>query len=445
MTDSLTFSECLQLVMQKHKLSLGHLSAMINSRSELRHVLANDSTPTTRQRLFQKLLDSHLFDEDDYQRLSQSLEISNLGVGRYRFQKAIEGIFAGEPLEQVKPIFTDNGISLNERLLSFDKAEKIEVICFNCCFRSLVDALKPLFENVQQDIHMRHYLHASANYSLSAEYVESVLPILFDPRYYSYIRTNSAENQMPSLSGNLLFIRAIVKNEIQEMCFVFSTDGIALELPGASNAQIFSFVNKALSNAKPQPVPLKEEYPYQMDFPSLCMTFLSHELNRATYAFTNDLCFQQTPTDIAIAAFLDKGITSNEDAQKIIQRTRSIHEQRYHNFYHKKKSTYRIMTENGCKEFLETGVSAEHFVGFRPFTPAERKSIFENMIAAANNNTFFIPLLLKDGSLKHHYNLVCYDKLGVSIDEKDTDYDISKGYRSVFLMHPLFTKQYMDS
>ena len=102
------------------------------------------------------------------------------------------------------------------------------------------------------------------------------------------------------------------------------------------------------------------------------------------------------------------------------------------------------MTYAGCQEFLNTGKSAEHFVGFRAFTPIERKTIFGNMIRAAKENPYFIPLLLKDHHFNHRYNLVCYEKLGVSIDVKDTDYDISNGYRSLFLVNPSFTKQFMD-
>jgi len=444
MTEPLTFSECLQQIMHKHKLSLGNLAAMIGSRADLRHVLADDATPIIRNRLFQKLQESCLFEQADYTKLKQSLEISCLGVERYRFQRAIEGILAGRPFETPVDIMTDSGCSLTERMSTLMSAEKIEIICFNSCFHSLVAALKPLFDDPERDIHMRHYLHSAANYSLSAEYVESVLPIIFDPRYFSYIRNASVETQMPCISGNLLFIRAILKNEIIEMCFAFPSEQMVYEMPEPAAASIFSFVSKILQNIKPQPCPIKEEYPHQMDFPSLCMTFLSHELNRATYAITNDLCFQQTPTDIAVAAFLDKGMTSDEESEKIIRRTLSIHEQRYQNLYHKKKNTYRIMTVKGCEDFLSSGESAEHFVGFRAFTPQERKVIFGNMLQAAKENPFFIPLLLKDNQFNHKYNLVCYEKLGVSIDVKDTDYDISNGYRSVFLMHPVFTKQYMD-
>jgi len=444
MMETLTFAQCLEKLMQKHQLSLSSLATMIGSRADLRHILTDDGTANKRALLFEKLRTSQLFDDEDYQQLSLSLEISRLGVERYRFQQAISNILSGMPNGTPQEITTDSGQLLAQRLSAVENAESIEIICFNSCFHSLFNTLSALFRNKNQNIVLRHYVHSNANWNTAAEYVAVVMPVLFDERYQPFLSGDSPNSNVPCLSGNLLIVRAILQNEPTEMLFALADQQTAYEVPNASASHIFAFVSKVLKNAKPQPVPIKEESPYKLDFPSLCMTFLSHELNRSTYSITNDLCFQQTPTSIATDAFRDKGISSDEETTKIISRTLSIHEQRYQNQYRKKKPTYHIMTLLGCKRFLSTGMSTDHFVGFRPFTPEERKIIFENMLKAARQNHNFIPLILKDADFDHRFNLVCYDKLGVSIDAKDTDYDISKGYRSVFLIFPEFTKQYME-
>ncbi len=444
MVETLTFSRCLSRLMQKHQLSLCNLATMIGSRADLRHILANDGTPNKRSILFEKLKRSQLFDDDDYRQLSLSLEISRLGVERYRFQQAISDILSGESAEMAQEIVTDSGVPLSQRLAVLEKAESVEIICFNSCFHSLFHTLSPFFKDKNREIVLRHYVHSNANWNTAAEYVAVVMPVLFDERYRPYQSGDSPESKVPCLSGNLLIIQAIIQNEPTEMFFTLADQRTAYEVPNASASHLFAFASKVLKNARPQPMPIKEESPYKLDFPSLCMTFLSHELNRSTYSITNDLCFQQTPTSIAMDAFRDKGISSDEETARIINRTLSIHEQRYQNQYRKKKATYHIMTLLGCERFLATGKSTDHFVGFRPFTQEERKIIFGNMLVAARENTCFIPLLLKDADFDHRFNLVCYDKLGVSIDAKDTDYDIANGYRSVFLMFPEFTKQYME-
>ncbi len=444
MNEILTFSECLSKLMQKHQFSLGNLTTLIGNRADLKHILADDASHIKRARLFEKIKESCLFDHSDIEQLSHSLEISRLGVERYSFQLSINEILSGQTKHQVQPILTDSGLPFAERLSALKNAEKIEIICFNSCYHDLFSSLAPLFTNQKLDISMRHYIQCDSNTNAATEYVAVVMPVLFDPRYSSYYRPSAINSKIPSLGGNQLFIRAVMQNRIEEMYFVFVGNCIAYELENTSNCHLFSFISKVLQHASPQPIAIKETSPYKLDFSSLCMTFLSHELNRATYYIGGDLCFQQTPTDIALAALRDKAFSSDEEIQQIINRTLSIHEQRYQNQYKKKKHTYRIMTFSGCERFLSTGETTDHFIGFRPFTPEERKMIFGNMLQAARENPYFIPLLLLDDEHTYRYSLVCYEKLGVSIDARDTDYDIANGYRSVFLMLPEFTKQYLE-
>lgn len=444
MLETMTFAQCLLKLMQKHQLTPGNLATMIGGRADLKQVLTDDATPHRRNRVFEKLKASGLFDEGDYEQLAHSLEISRLGIERFRFQDAISSVLAGSTPQMTSIIRTDVGQTLEQRFSILEEAEKIEIVCFNCCYHSLFSVLMPLFKDPQRNIIMRHYIHSDSSLNTAAEYVAVVVPLLFDGRYFPYIRPTTLETKLPALDGQILFIRAEIANEVTEMAFVLSSDLLAYELPNVSACHMFSFVNRVLEGVQPPPVLIKEINPYQLDFSSLCMTFLSHELNRATYYIGSDLCFHQTPTDIAMAAFRDKGLLSDEETARLIERTLSIHEQRYQNQYRKKKPTYRIMTRSGCERFLATGESTDHFVGFRPYTPEERKVIFGNMLKAARQNSYFIPLLLIDTGFAHRYNLVCYDKLGVSIDAKDTDYDISNGYRSVFLMFPEFTKQYLE-
>ena len=444
MSEPVLFAQCLTQIMRKHRLSLGDLSGMIGTRADLRHILADDATHTIRSRVLEKLKSLQLFDDGDYAALEHSLHISRLGLENYRFQQAVTCILTGEHHQSAQEIIVDEHSTLAQRLALFDALDNIEIICFNACFPAVFSALKPLFRNPERSIFMRHYVQSDSHWNTAAEYVAAAFPLLFDSRYTAFVRNPAMLSKVPVLGGNLLLLRARQYGLPVESAFVITDSRTALELPNASACELYAFVNKVLQKVQPPPMPIKEENPHDLDFPSLCMTFLSHELNRATYCIFNDLCFEQVPTDIAIAAFKDKNYASAEETMRIISRTLSIHEQRYQNQYRKTKPTYRIMTIEGCKNFLASGMTTDHFIGFRAFTLQERKIIFRNMLQAAQNNRFFIPMLLKDERFTHRYNLVCYDNLGVSIDAKDTDYDISNGYRSVFLQFPDFTQQYRE-
>ncbi len=443
MKEALDFAQCLTKLMEKHQLTLGRLSALVGSRADVKQMMGGKASYIKQKRLYEKLEESHIFDSDDYEQLALSMEISRVGMERYRFQQAIAEILSGEHPGADHEMIINGNKTLRERMTPLFQAEKIEILCFNSCFHSLFHALAPLFADAQRDISMRHFIQPGGRISASAEYVAAVMPVLFDERYLSYYWPQTPGSKIPCIGGNQLLIRAVIKNKTREFVLIFTDEQTAYELPRASSCQMYSFISKVLQEVQAQPVAIKEPSPYKVDYASLCMTFLSHELNRATYYFGFDTCFQQTPTEIAMAAFRDKGLLSCAETSYIINSTLSLHEQRYQNQYRKKKPTYCILSRAGCEHFLKTGKASDHFVGFRPFTPEERKVIFGNMLEAARQNRHFTPLLLKCTDCTYRYNLVCYEKLGISINARDTDYDISKGYRSVFLMLPELTKQYI--
>ena len=444
MSETLTFSQCLIKLMQKHALSSADLAVFCGGRAELKKILSESSTRSKRTRFFQNLCKSGLFSQEECLQMECALEASHLGVENYKFQLGIRRILSGCPSPVFDPLRIEGGETLKDRLEILKQADKVEIICINCCFSSLISALSPLFESPERDIQLWHLLHANAFSNAAASFVGLTFPLLFDSRYLPYGIDIPVGGDVHSIGGNLLSIRAYFGTNELQFFFVITDRSNAVEMINASEAKPFTFLSKTLRSLSPQPFPFKESPAPNEDYTQLCMSYLSHELNRATYSITNDLLFHQTPTDIAVASLREKGIFSHETVEALIQRTAAIHEQRYQNQYSKKKDTYRIMTYAGCKRFLQTGLCTDHFFGFRAFTPEERKKIFGETIEYAQKNPHFIPLLIKDHSFECKYNMIGYDKLGVSLDMADTDYNIEKGHHSVFLMFPEFTRQYMD-
>jgi len=444
MNQILTFSQCLNVLISQYGLSLAQLSALAGGRAVLKRILNENADHQKYQNFYENLKKANLFSAEEYKALKHSLDISCTGLEHYLFQQSIKRILMGKEPDASTVIYLDNQNTLQQRIDLLLKADKVDILCVNSCFPALFSHLSPLFAARQKQVFMQHFLHSNVFASHSADLVEVVLPLLFDHRYEVYDLCASFSNQLNVVSGNILAIRAHTGREIQQFFFVFTDEDHAIELSNAALSDTYGFLSKLLKTLQPPPAPLKEPEISKEDFTSLCMTFFSHELNRATYSLSNDLCFHQVPADIAVSALRGKAMFSEDQLNQLIERTISLHEQRYQNLYSKKKDTYRIMTVAGCHRFLQTGFCADHFVGFRAFTPEERMRIFKKMINMAQESKNFIPLLMKEHQFQYRYSLVCYDRLGVSFDEKDTDYDLSKGYRSVFLMLPEFTRQYME-
>lgn len=427
--------------MDRYQLSATSLSSMIGGRSELKRVLANDGTQASRRALFEKMKDSRLFSLEEYAQLEHSLNISHIGIMDYQFDQHMKQIMKDAPIPGTEPIFLENGETVEERLMTIKNAQKIEILCINSCHRSMMHSLQPLFNDPDQNISMWHLFHTDAFSDCSSTFLSISLPLLFDMRYHPYAMQRP-HNDVHVIGGNFLAVRAHYPAHVMQLCFIVLGENTAVEMANASSANVFAFLSKALLSLRDTPVPLKNVPAQNDDFSALCMNYLSHELNRSTYSITSDLCFFQTPTDIAQAALQDKASFSEADTELLLQRTLAIHEQRYQNHYTKRKDSYQIMTYSGCRRFLETGMFTDHFFGFRAFTPEERKRIFGNMITCAKKNPHFIPLLLKDHDFHCKYNLFCYEKLGISLDKPDTDYDLRKGNRSIFITFPEFTQQY---
>jgi len=444
LAEILTFSQCLKRLMHRYQFSSTSLASMIGGRTELKRVLANDATDACRRSLFEKMKNSRLFSQEDYQQLEHSLDISRIGIEQYRFDHHMRLLMEDAPIPAVKPLVLEDGVPIMQRLESVRDAGKVEILCINSCFSSVVEAVQPLFKDESRDVALWHVLHTDVFAPLSSAFLAVSFPLLFDARYRPYGMKAPLDTHLHALGGNLLVVRAHYPAHISQLCFIVLDEQTAIEMPNASEANVFAFLSKALLFVSPSLMSLKSALAQNDDFSALCMNYLSHELNRSTYSITSDLCFYQIPTDIAKAAFLEKAFFSQADMASILERTLAIHEQRYQNHYNKRKDAYQIMTYAGCKRFLETGMCADHFVGFRAFTPEERKCIFGAMIENAKKNSFFVPLLLKDHDFRCRFNLFSSEKLGIYLDKKDTDYDLRKGHSSILITYPEFTKQYTE-
>ena len=60
-----------------------------------------------------------------------------------------------------------------------------------------------------------------------------------------------------------------------------------------------------------------------------------------------------------------------------------LHERRFQNLYTKKKPYIGTLSLEGCRRFLESGISRDQFAGIRPFFPKERLLIFSTMLKYA--------------------------------------------------------------
>lgn len=437
-----TFSQCLDRLMQQHHITVSALAAITGSRTEIRKALMNALTAAKRAELYRRLCDKGVFSAEECRQLGCALETSRIGMEQYASRQAIERLLTGRQ-DGAQPCVLEDGELLRDRVASLMAADEVNILCFNCIFPSVVAALLPLFDDPQRKVRMLHYVQPDCRGFNAAELILCMSPILFDRRYSPFALPLWEQSGLLSpLGGNLLLFQSRTRQGIRELFFV--VDAKTYELAPASAARLYPFVEHILDQLCPKPKPLKAYGQQAMDYSSLMMSCLSRELNRSTYSCGADMYFFQTPPNIALAAFRDKAAFTPKMAAMLEKRLFPIYEQRFQNLYTKKKPSYSVMSWDGCRQFLYTGMASDHFMGFRAFTPAERAVTFSTMLKAAEQNPAYSPILLRENGFSGPFHVMLYDKLGVVLGQPDTDYGPSSGYDYIFLNYPDFTGQCED-
>lgn len=226
----------------------------------------------------------------------------------------------------------------------------------------------------------------------AAEFVACMSPILFDNRYSPYQLASWTETgQYPSVNGNLLLLSSRFGSQTEEQFFIIRDGSSAYELSNADSVGICAFFNRIIAELPFRPTPLKVFEQTPMDYSSLVLSCLSRELNRTVFCYGTDISFAQVPTDVAVAAFRDKALFSPETADSLVKQIVPLHERRFQNLYTKKKPYIGTLSLEGCRRFLESGISRDQFAGIRPFFPKERLLIFSTMLKYAEENRSYSP------------------------------------------------------
>lgn len=440
-----TFAQCVEQLMKDHQLTATILGAQTGSRTELRRALSNDLSSARRASLCDKICRLGIFSSAECVQLRESLEVSRIGMERYASRQSIDRLVSMHPEEPSEACYISGGPLIQHRLAPLLNADEIEILCINTIYSSVISALRPFFADKTRRVRRHHYIQPDIGGLNAAEFVACISSILFDGRYSPYLLASWSETgHYPSVSGNLLILNARFGNRREEQCYIISNARLAYELPNADAVGIYAFFNRIISELPFRPTPLKMFEQNPTDYGSLIMSYLSRELNRTLFVHGTDISFAQVPTDIAVASFRDRSMFSPDITADMLKRIAPMHERRFQNLYTKKKPTVITLSLDGCRRFLETGVSRDQFAGIRPFFPIERLRTFSTLLAFAEENPGFCPIVLKQHSFCGKYLTVAYDRLGVAITEYDTNYDLEAGYDYVFLSYPEFTRQYID-
>ena len=106
-------------------------------------------------------------------------------------------------------------------------------------------------------------------------------------------------------------------------------------------------------------------------------------------------------------------------------------EKRVSNFYHSSKHEFLILSRESMLQFARTGLLADHFFAFRPFTKEERIQIIRSLRELSKKET--VSILFTENET-WPVSVEAYDGYGVLFYPSDTNYNTSlSDYRELFL------------
>lgn len=436
--------------MKAHKLTTNKLGTQLHCKTELKRILGDQSNHKKREQLLTFLIENDIFSPEEIELLRISINVSRIGVERYLSRDALLELLSNERVLPKRDLLLIDGGLLRERLASLADATSIEILCVNCSYYDLYYSLATLFEKKDLNINMKHYISISGSGHNTPTIINLVLPILFDNRYHLYkLESNYPDvSNSHGLAGNLISLLVKRGEESFEYFFIIKDHSSVYELPNPHSSNLFAFLSSILSASSKPPTKITEHLTDETTYEELLMRIFSLELNRVTYYLSPDICYMQIPVPIGLKAFNECDHFPPEVRTKLVDSAMSLHSQRHHNFYHKHKHNFSIISLNGCRSFLETGRSTDHFIGFRSFTIPERLEIFKLMIERARENSFYHQFVLKEHSFFSKYICVCYDQIGLLLCPYNTSYQIGNNTNMVILKTPelatLFADYYCD-
>lgn len=434
-----TFGKALTGLIRKNRLSIAALGERVGGKALLKRAMQDELPETRRDAMYGKLCELKAFSDDELNELQNGLEVSRIGVREFLTKNALLRLMSDDSLLREETITNKDFLA---RLQAAGSADEANVLCVNCCYPSLFNALSKCFVNVESNITMRHYVSLGRDGCDAASLVYCATPLMGDPRYLPYSIPKEAELQC--IDGDFCVICTQKGGKLSEFAFIMKSDDEIYMLPYSSQTRLISFLEDLLSGVSPRPVAIKELNAPGISYVDVMVRYLALELNRATYTISADFAYMQIPPDLVATALDEQALRNMGLSDAELMRIKTIIPRRYQNFYTKKKPGLQISSIHGIKSFLETGNTRGSFGGFRTFTPKERVRILSDMLEKLQSNAYYRLYLFKDERYQVKYTTICFDKLGVSVLPRMTVERARAGFNHMFLTIPEFTQHFIS-
>ena len=170
------------------------------------------------------------------------------------------------------------------------------------------------------------------------------------------------------------------------------------------------------------------------------------EQSRAVYMIKRDVPISYVPSEILACCVMEsamrEGIAGSQEIVQMLEQLKCVHDQRFENFFDKRKPTYTVFSLEAMERFAQTGTQSDHFFAFRPYTVQERVCILTHLREQAEHNPSFHVRFFKAEYEAPPMEIALYEGAGTLMAKPNTNYNLKGDHTETLITQESFCQCY---
>jgi len=450
-----SFAQCLKELLAQKKVSASELARMMayKSRNSIFRILDGEGAHGARLAFLERLKEENPLglEAADFERLTEALEISRVGLAAYRSNMAMRELLAGGDGEKDRiRVITREGREAGEDYAKILHAKELEIGITGCCDRQLMSAMRELLRRrkTTDGVRVAHFIYMGQEELVRV--INAIQPMLYAGFYEAYCVEPGvfSKEREQIYRSNCVYIRWLDENGVwRDQPLLLLDRALFFALRGAKASEyqrlgaLFAGDMQRMTRLKAE-MPLPDGQPDYVAYTDMCRRL---EQGRAIYTVKLDVPFPFISTEIllpcALESFEMAGMERAE-AERIVHPLAAVHAKRFENIFSKHKVTHTILSRAYMERFAKTGRQTDHFFALRPYTGEERAAILSHIRDQARSNPNFRVHFFRDGFEPPLMEITLYEGECTMLAKPFTDYNLAGDHAEAIIESAQFCERY---
>lgn len=454
----LAFGPCVRQILEARGVSASEFARMMGykSRNSIFRILDGEGGHGPRQALYERLIGEDPFSltQQERRELFQALEISRVGLvtflGNRAMKELLMDVSMEEEAEEIRLIPADGKKASVWRMLDRSKdVEELDIIITGCCDRQVCTMMNEGLGKLKAKISVRHFVYTGEEELIRN--ISAIQPLLFRNDYTAYAVEPGqfSREKQRMYRNNVIYVHAkLASGKAYNRNFVLVDKGCLLEFNqrgAGSMAKLNQIFEEDIKRMRPLKV---NKYGGQADYLAYTEECLKLEQSRAIYIIKRDVPLSYVQTDILSQCvregFAAAGIVQPEEIEPLLEQLQRVHNQRFDNYFVKRKPTYTVFDMGTMERFARTGRQSDHFFAFRPYTPQERVRILTHLRQQAAENPNFHVYFLNPEYDAPPMEIALFEGMGTLLAKPGTNYDLAGDHTETLITQESFCECYKN-